>query len=179
MSYYYLVASLPSLTLGEPPTLTAERFQFNCTGVLSDEDMHELGRVLEGRGDEGRTVFSRSWHSMDTQLRNAIAAQRASATGRDASSFQKGHAEYTTQIDRALAEAFAKQNPLERELAVDHCRWQLLDQLGDAEPFGLAVVLAYALKLQLAERWAGLSEEIGNAKLNEIIEANSHANYSA
>jgi hypothetical protein len=52
-------------------------------------------------------------------------------------------------------------DPLDRELALDRLRWTLLDELAVAAPFGLQAVLAYGLKLRLAEKWAAMDETEG------------------
>ena len=52
-------------------------------------------------------------------------------------------------------------DPLERELALDRLRWTLLDELAVSQAFGFQAVLAYGLKLRLAEKWAAMDEAEG------------------
>jgi hypothetical protein len=169
VKYPYLVSSLPTLALGEHPPLTAEAFYFQCTGALSKEDQEELRRVLDGRfaGCTGR--FAVNWCSIDTQLRNKVAQVRASRRGVDVKSYIQQHPNYDVYIEQVVVDAFAKTNPLDRELVLDQARWYLLDQLALAEPFGLPAVLAFAVKLQIAERWMRINEGRGEPPLEEHV----------
>ena len=54
-------------------------------------------------------------------------------------------------VDRCAA-AFALPDPLQRERAIDHVRWTVLDQLQGVQPLSENVVLAYAAKLKINER---------------------------
>jgi hypothetical protein len=74
-------------------------------------------------------------------------------------------------VEKAVTDAFAKPNPLERELTLDRCRWQLADDLALRAAFGLSAVLAYAVKLQIAARWAGLKDEPGRQRVEELVRA--------
>ena len=49
MSYYYIVASLPTLVLGEPPPYSGEEMLRLVANVLEAGDLAELALVLEGR----------------------------------------------------------------------------------------------------------------------------------
>ncbi len=169
MKHAYLAASLPRLTFGETPPVTGEAFRFGCLGVLADEELEELDRLLAGRAGEGRTEFARRWAGMDTQLRNALARRRAARRGIEAQGFLRDHAGFSAALEKQVAEACARSHPLERERELDRLRWQTLEDLAQADPFGLAGVLAFGLKLQIAERWARLTEAGGKAKLDALL----------
>ena len=169
MKYFYLVASLPALALGEPPPVTAEAFQFSCTGVLAEPELRELECVLGGRAGEGESNFARKWFGADAQLRNATARLRGARLNVEARAYTKDHPGFSAYIEKSAADAFAKGNPLERELALDRCRWQILDELTLENPFGLEAVLAFAVKLQIAARWARMTDQAGQARVEELV----------
>ncbi len=173
MSYYYLVASLPTLDRGDPPPMTPEEFLFHCTGALSSADWLELERVVQGRGEDCVSPWGRKWSSADTQMRSGGAKIRAGRLGRDAAEFIRPHEEYDVGVDRAVSEAFAKTTPLELERTLDQRRWEVLDELSLEDPFGLAPVLAFAVKLRITARWHDMQEEAGRQRVEEIIEANT------
>ena len=50
------------------------------------------------------------------------------------------------------------------------CSWCLADLLSLNGAFGLGVVLAFAVKLRIAERWADLTEATGQRTLDEMIQ---------
>ena len=47
------------------------------------------------------------------------------------------------------------EDPLARELLLDEHRWALLDEIAVPAPYGIQGVLAYGVKLRLAEKWTG------------------------
>jgi len=170
MKYYYLVASLPSLVLGEPPPLNMERLRFSCSTVLEPEDMAELERIAAGRDEECSGAFMQAWRDAEYQLRNAVAAVRAHRRNVEAQPHLREHRGFRVWIEKAVTDAFAKPNPAEREMALDRLRWQILDELSRQDPFGVGPVLAFALKLRMAERWARLDAAAGRRMLDGFVQ---------
>lgn len=166
---YYLVASLPTLVLGEPPPYSGEEMLRRCANVLDLKDLNELALVLDGRAAEGRTDFAKRWVNAEAQVRNAAARLRAGRRGVEARPYQREHEGYSVAIDKAVGDAYTKANPLERELEIDRLRWRVLDEMILTEPFGLAAVLAFALKLGIVTRWAGLKEDVGRRQVEELL----------
>lgn len=170
MKPYYLVASLPTLVLGEPPPLDAAGLLSRCEHLLGADDRAELALALEGRWAESSAEFLRRWRNADTQLRNAVARIRAARRAADLHGALREHEGFDVCIEKAATDAYTRPNPLERELFLDRYRWQILDDLSRATPFGVEALLAYAVKLRLALRWAAIQDEAGRARLNELIE---------
>lgn len=169
MSYYYIVASLPTLVLGEPPPYSGAELLRHVANVLEAEDLAELALVLEGREADGRSAFAREWVGTDAQIRNAIVRTRAAKLSLEARPYLREHPGYDVSIEKAVADAYAKPNPLERELSLDRLRWKHLEDRVAQEPFSLAAVLAFAIRLRIAARWAALEERAGRAKLDELL----------
>jgi hypothetical protein len=169
-SYPYLTASLPALSLGAPPPFAPEEFLFRCQGVLAAEDLEELRLVLENRAGEGRSAFAKAWAAADAQIRNAAAKLRGAKLGVEAKPFLRDHPGYAVWLDRAVGEALAKGNPLERETGLDAARWAFVEDAARADATGLPAVLAFAVKLLLCARWAAMKEEAGRARLDELVE---------
>ena len=167
--YTYLVASLPALSLEAPPPFSPEEFRFRCQGVLSDEDLAELDRLLAGQAESGRTEFAQAWAAADAQVRNAAARARSAKRGIEAKGYLHSHPGYAVWLDKDVADALAKANPLARELGLDGARWKFVEELALADAFGLPAVLAFAVKLMLAARWAALNEEAGRRRLEELV----------
>lgn len=171
MSYEYLVASLPMLFPGDPPPFGVPDFLFRCAGVLSPEDHRTLERLLAGRADETAHPAAREWAARDAQLRNAVAQARATAWQADARPYLRDHAGFDGTVRDGVADALTKPNPLERERTLDRCRWHLLDDIARADPFGMGAIVAFAMKLQIAARWAELTPDAGRAALESRLEA--------
>ncbi|RKX32145.1 MAG: hypothetical protein DRP22_02680 [Verrucomicrobia bacterium] len=166
MKYYYLAASLPALVLGEAPPITQDKFLFSCSTVLDPADLQELERINQGRTEECTSAFMTRWREAETQLRNAVAAIRAQRRGVEVRPYLREHTGFQVWIEKGVTDAFAKENPREREMALDRLRWQILDELSRADPFGVGPVFAFALKLQSAWKWAGLDTERGRRLLS-------------
>ena len=169
MKYYYLVASLPLFVLGERTPFTTDAFREQCAGLLAEEDLAELDRLLALPEGQGHSAFARAWQAEAHRLGNALARWRASQRGVEPTPYIRLPDEHDAGAAKAVADAYAQPDPLERELALDRWRWQALDQLTYADAFGLPTVLAYALKLRIGARWAGLTEEDGIAGLERAL----------
>ena len=170
MSYHYLVASLPMLFFGDQPPFSSRELQSRCVGVLKTEHLAILEAVMQGRSIAGNT-FAAAWAARETQLRNAVARFRAARLGVDSQAFQRDHAGFDVGLAQVVTDALAQHTPLEREQALDRGRWRIADELALADPFGLGTVLAFAVKLCIAERWAGLTEAAGQRKVEDFTEA--------
>lgn len=169
MPYYYLTASLPGLEMEEPLPFSSTEFRAMCVSVLEDRDFPELDCVLEGRAAAGHSVFCRKYAAAETQLRNALARVRAGHRKIEATPFLRDHPGFSMAIEKAVADAWAKTSPLERERVLDRHRWKILEDLALTDSFGLPAVLSFAARLKLAERWAAMTEEKGQARLDELL----------
>ena len=170
MKPYYLIASFPTLILGEPPPLTPEKLVDQCRPLLDAAERAELEGVLEGRVHSLTSDFAQRWHIRDTPIRNAIALARAGRLGVEPAAWLRPQEGFDTFAETAVADAFTKPGPLDRELAIDRFRWQFLDEVAFVDPFSFTAVLAYATKLRMALRWAGMKAEAGRGNLKERVE---------
>jgi hypothetical protein len=170
VSHYYLVASLPTLVMGEPPPATGDDLLVRWANLLTEAELRELALAFGGRVAEGQSDFSKRWTQLETQLRNAVARVRSGKLSLEPREYLKEHTGYDTYIEKAVTDAYARPNPLERELSLDHHRWQLLDELILADRFGFPSLVAFAIKLGIAARWAAMKDEAGQARLDQTLE---------
>ena len=168
MAHWYLVSSLPHLRLGEKPPMDVGAFRAACVGHLSDNETAAIEAVLENR--EPPVGEASGWWNSEVQLRDAVVRVRAKNRGTDATPFLKPYDGFSVAIEKQVTDAFARPDPLEQELALDESRWLLADELALTEPFGFPGVLAFAIKVRIAERWVDLDEETGKEEVEEIIE---------
>jgi hypothetical protein len=171
MSLTYLLASLPFLTLGNPPPLQPEDLLARALPHLSPAEAEILRDLLSTGGQRANHPFALAWRSLDTQMRNAIVLVRAQRLKRLPDPFLRP-VEGTVRLDirAAVEEAFQAPNPMERERRFDRARWRLLDELAGPDPFTLESLFAYALKLRLVVRWAALRPDVGEAVLDREVE---------
>jgi hypothetical protein len=168
---YYVVASLPTLALGEPPPFPCAEAPRRLANVLDPEQLMEVELFAAGREAESVRRFAAQWLEAETQIRNFCAKIRAGARNVEPQRFLRAQQGYAVWIERAVTDAFSRPHPLERELALDRCRWKVLDELTADEPFAFEAVLAWILKLRMVERWASLKEDVGRARFEEIAHA--------
>jgi len=169
MKYYYLAASLPSLALGEDPPVSGGRFDELCREHLCPADLRALEEMKTAFEQEPSHGVVREWRNSETRLRNAAVTQRASRLRREAEPHLREQAGADLYTEKEATDAFARPNPLEREMALDRVRWRHADELAGYDPFDTRAILAYAIKLRLAERWAAMSDEEGSKKTEEIV----------
>lgn len=58
----------------------------------------------------------------------------------------------------------------ERELALDHLRWEVLEELTVCAYFRIETILAFCIKLMILERWMRLDSSAGKEKLEQMVE---------
>lgn len=169
MNHWYLVASLPYLRFGEKPLVSRAAFLTACTDWLAAEQVESLKEVFENRCPPDDET-ARRWWDGEVELRNAAVRVRAKNRSTDAARFIRPHEGFSFSIEKAVTDAFARFNPLEQEAELDRIRWAQADELAQSSPFGFSGILAFAVKLRIAERWAGLDAAAGQNKVEEFIE---------
>ncbi len=174
MNHWYLVASLPYLRFGEKPPVSREAFLTACSDWLAENDVTALEAVLENRRPPGGDVAQRWWNG-EVELRNAVVRVRAKNRNTDAARFIQPYSGFSLSTEEAVADAFARTNPLEQEAELDRARWAQADELALTAPFGFAGILAFAVKLRIAERWTGLDDEKGRTNVEELILASAES----
>ena len=170
MSYHYLISSLPGISLGNKPALSMDEFLANCQALLTEQDWTALQSLMDINNPPSTNNFVNNWAARETQLRNAAARLRAARRNKDAVDFIRNHSGFDLSIENKVEEAFNQPNPLEREKAIDLIRWTFLDELAGTDPFSTNVLMAYALKLKIAERWAAMNQDQGQEKIEKAIE---------
>jgi hypothetical protein len=177
MSYYYLLSSLPCISLESKPPISLDAFRASCADQLSAGDQRALEGILEKdlASVEHAHPFVAEWNARETQLRNASARLRAAKRQTDAGPFVRAHTGFDVAIEERVEDAFSQATPLAREQALDQIRWNVLDELVGPEPFSAAAVLAYGVKLQMTERWAAMDSTLGRARIDTALTSNNEA----
>ena len=159
MSTYYLISSLPMLSLESQPLITAEAFVEACRAQLDTEDADAAEALI--RNSASQHPFVLAWRDKDSLLRNAIARARARLADTDAERWIRPTEGCDTGIDILVDDAFEQPDPLKREKELDEARWLIAEFLQGYDPMSVSVALGYAVKLTLALRWANLNADLG------------------
>ena len=173
MAYYSLVASLPTLKIGDEPPFSTEEYINNCAQWVTERETEILKRILQSSPDIAPCPLCLAWHNIETQIRNAVARQRAQKQGIDASEYIQPHDGFSGTIETLVADAFTRNDPIELEQELDRARWQLAEELIGQNLFGFEKLLAYGIQLKITERWHQMDPTLGKEKLEQIISANT------
>lgn len=171
MSYTYFAATLPALQFDGAPAMTESEFRSRCRDHLSASDFLALCAVSDG--GESSNTFVRKWHDRDTQLRNAVARMRAARIGEgtDASKWLRSHAGFEVSTENAVVSAFQEINPMRREMAIEHIRWNLAGELAGFDSFSAEAIFAYAIRLGILCRRAAADADKGAERLRGMMKA--------
>lgn len=173
MAYYSLVASLPSLEIGDEPPFSVEQFVENCAQWVSEQETGILKAVLLNEPVPAPCSLCKAWHNIETQIRNAVAKHRGQKLGVDFKEFLQPHDGFSGTIEVMVSDAFTRNDPVELEQALSRIRWQMAESLIGEEVFGFSKVLAYGIQLKIVERWNSMDVSVGKEKIEAVITANT------
>ena len=162
MAADYLISSLPTVPFDGPAPIAMSEFLARCRAELGYEPLSD--------GDTGATA--RKWRDLETQMRNAAAAERAKALGVDAAKYLRAASGCSLYWRSRIASAFSETDPLKRQTALDKVFWDAAgDLVPPSSPLSAAAAYAYRVRLEIAERRAAVSAEEGNKVFDGITAA--------
>ncbi len=178
MELFSLISSLPALKLFEEPFLSREKFLSYCSAGLQGKELELLEKfsIVPEEGNAELLLsfpeksLPRAYMRWEKALRNSIAKIRAGKwKNGEAGPNVRPEAGYEADAERAVLQAYAASNPLERERLLDQARWDKLDELS-AELFSYDTLCAYSLKLQLIQKWMQYREADASANMDRMAE---------
>ena len=185
-NYEYIIASLPVLQAGYRGPLDTEGLLEEIREQLSATDAASLQLVLDGwnanalgeefyaRAAKSRSAFIREYFLYDRLLRNAKVAWLNKSLGRpEGQDIMPAPGADTTDEDfedqARAAEVLAGSDILERERGLDNLLWERIDSLTIMHVFDLDVILGFAAKLQIVNRWLKLDETTGRELFARLV----------
>ncbi|MBL7151050.1 MAG: DUF2764 family protein [Candidatus Omnitrophica bacterium] len=166
--YTYLVASLPSLVFGSEPPFSFQGFLNLCRPLIP-----EAGFNLLQHSDNGNQPTLQKWLEFDTALRNELVKIRAARKKIDPEKYLRRDGFVDPQISHSAINAYRNPSPLEGEMMLDQARWRLLDELCAGHYFDLDLLIIYAHKLLILERWQRIKSADSPALLEGLLEKGS------
>ena len=162
--YIYLISSLPMLHFGAKPPFSMERFFSICAELISPEDLEALKSSLKDEGKGGYRDF-------ETALRNELVKIRAQRKHLDASRFLRRDGYADQWISHIAAGACRNPSMIDREKMLDLDRWRFLDELSMGHYFDIELLMIYARKLSILERWERVRTADADKLLEEVLTA--------
>jgi len=151
--YPYLIPSLPMLSFGAPAPFSCAQFLERCAELISEDD-HKVLRCLSVEEPSGvLSPVIKKWLRFNITLKNELVKVRSARKKVSAENYLRpdGYAE-PSFYHLALA-ACRDPRPLEGEKILDIARWNFLDELSFGHYFDFDLVIIYAYKLLILERW--------------------------
>ena len=164
MNYYYLLASLPSLQPFAEPPIAVDAFLLQAGAELSAGDRKELEALRAGGGS---SAFAGRHRAFLQRLAMLVARVRAERRGFDTSELPSDDGVPDLELQARVLDAFAGEDPMDRQRRLDRIVWRWLEAETAADPFGSVAVFAYALRLDRMHQWDQRSPMRGHAALHE------------
>ena len=166
--YYFLIASLPALEIGEPAPFTVAEFDAVLAENLPEK---EQKKIFAWQGEKDYPAACSVYRKMalfEEYLRFCIARKRAERAG--ISFAAADPEEYYGEVDFGLTHAAACTNPLEREKIIDHLRWAFLEDLAIGHDFDFDALCIYRTQLFIVNKYAAFRTETGTVNFSAALE---------
>ncbi|MHC4322333.1 MAG: DUF2764 family protein [Planctomycetota bacterium] len=168
--YYYVITSLPYLSLNEKLPISKDDFLAICKKYLNKIDFSIIASVnlLDVEKDKVPLDIIRRFFSWERGVRNALVKLRAERLGLDSDDFIRGDiSDHST--GHFTEEAFNADSPLMAEDILNKARWEYLDELEFGYYFDIEILVIFFIKLQILERISLFDAVKGQEKLNAFV----------
>lgn len=170
--YPYLIASLPMLHFGMKPPFSFERFCEMCYPLIPENDF-QLLRTLpqpENYFEKGkRHRIIQKWVEFDIALRNELVRIRAIKRHIEPVTYLRPDRYRGASLFPAITAATINTTVLDAEKTLDEARWKALEELTTGHYFDLAVLITYAYKLMILQRWENIRSAHGLLLLEQAL----------
>jgi len=168
--YYYLIASLPMLDFATAPAVSYDDFLEYCKEQLTEKDMEIILRAtiepIHTAIDSCATL--QKYREFDRQLRNELVVVRAAKKEKEKSDYIRGEYYANPFLAHYVHVVFSQDSPREAERMLERMRWEAIEDLKSGHYFDVDYLVAYALELQILERWGKIDKAKGREILEEI-----------
>jgi len=162
-SYYYLIASLPMLKVGEDPPLSYSDFLGMCESTVS-ESTYNILENLSVFSSEGPLL--KQWATFYEMLTAELNYRRNQKLDRPATAPSGTDADIAEAVSRALD----AEDPLKSEHILLRFEFKRLDDMIGLHNFDDTALYGYAIKLKLLERQSTFRYEAGKQAFEGLME---------
>lgn len=188
-NYEYILASLPEITSDSTGVSDAESVIGEIRSQLDGKDLTEMLLLdsyfsEEGPGKEfylkaraSGCRFIREYFEYDRTVRNAKVTYLNGRLGRPEGTdiLLLGEEEELPSCPEA-EDALGRTDLIEREKALDDLMWAKADELTCLDILDLDLIIAFIIKLKIADRWMKLDAEKGRALLRKLVDEIRNSN---
>ena len=172
--YPYFISTLPMLHFGMRPPFSGDKFLEICRQFIPEADAKELKKASTG-GEyitAQRQPTLKKWQDFDTSLRNELVKIRCLHKHIDPKEYLRQDGYVEAYIIHLATAVHRTPDLLEAEKLLDQGRWYFLDALSFGHYFDLDLLLIYALKLSILERWDKIMAADKEAAMEEALAKN-------
>ncbi|MDD5680956.1 MAG: DUF2764 family protein [Candidatus Omnitrophica bacterium] len=166
--YIYLISSLPMLQFGMKIPFSYEKFLMMCRDLIPEHETALLEAIYRGDEHVYDDLFPalKEWGRFDMALRNELVKIRAARKHIDPVKYLRLDGHDGPAISHIALNAHRIPSLTEAEKMLDQERWHALDEITAAHYFDIDVLIAYAYKLLILEKW----ERVRSAERERILE---------
>jgi hypothetical protein len=171
--YPYLIASLPMLHFGMKPPFSFERFLEVCRPLIPKKAynlLHTLPKTEQYPENGKKHRIIQKWIEFDVALRNELVRVRAIKKHLDPATYLRPDGYSGSPLAPAVMAANINTTLLEAEKMLDETRWKALEELATGHYFDLAVLITYAYKLLILQRWENIRSADGTILLEQALQ---------
>jgi hypothetical protein len=159
--YTYLITSLPMLHFGMKPPFSFERFLEQCRQFIPEKDFLLVStlpkpELYSATGKRNRII--QKWIEFDGALRNELVKLRASRKHVDPAIYLRTDGYSGSSLAPVVIAANTTISILDAEKTLDEIRWKALEELSIGHYFDLDLLITYAYKLLILQRWENIRE---------------------
>lgn len=183
-NYEYIIAGLPLVSNDGKTRIDADALLSEIRSQLSSSDCVLLDKLLSGFDPDTlcetfykamlkeRNRFLREYFRFDLCLRNVKTDFLNKSLGRpegtDCIRLQE-LGEYEFPAQEAAEAVLAGTDIIKREKGLDDLLWSEIDRIDEMEVFSLNVILGFAAKLKIVDRWNRLDPETGAKLFRKLV----------
>lgn len=141
------------------PPFSFGQFLDTCRGFMSERDYQVLSTLPHPAqySDDARLhPVVKRWIQFDSALRNELVKLRAGRKHVDPAAYLRSEGYTGPSLAPVASAANMAPSLLEGEKTLDEIRWKMLDELAIAHYFDLDVLITYAYKLLILQRWENI-----------------------
>ena len=183
-NYEYIIASLPVLSQDDRSSgrLDVDGILEEISGQLSTSDRKWLDFVLDGfdpdkldrdfylRAARSGNGFIKEYFSYDLDVRNAKVSWLNRMLERPEGTDTLVMGEDEPEKFQEVQDVLATDDILARERGLDDLMWRKAEELTLMHVFDLDVILGFATRLKIIDRWLKLDPESGRQLFRKLVE---------
>jgi len=157
-SYYYLVATLPTLRLDGPLPFSTETFLALCKTQVSDHHYNLICKALSG--EPATHPFLKAYQHFSAMVNKELVEQRSRKLSLSDPAY-RNDGDKEGRISDTVRQALAQDNVLEAEMLLLALHWKFLDELATLHTFDIEALLL--------QRKSLFTREEGNAEFKRLF----------